>query len=523
MANKRLTLVAVILASGTVFLDTTVVNVALPEIGRDLPASFLEILEGQAYVYYAYLLALSALLIPAGALTDGYGRRRVFALGLLAFGVTSVLCGLATSMEMLVGLRVLQGAAGAFLIPGSLSLITAAFEGEERGRAFGIWAGASGATTILGPVVGGALIASLSWRWAFFLNIPLIGIALWATRRGVTESKSDAPTGRFDVAGAVLASIAIGGLTFGAIRGQAQEWKDVTAFVALAAGFASLVALPGAMRRSDNPLVPMHLFRSRNFTVVNITTFLIYGALYVKFQYQALFAIGIVGYSEIAFALSILPGSILLVLFSSKFGALAGKMGSRWFMTAGPALMGIGTLWYSRFPRHSARWNATLDDVSTWIPPFDYVVDFFPAELLFGVGLTIMVAPLTTALMQSVAVTHAGLASAINNAISRVGPQLLGALIFIAVSASFYASITRELPQDTHPVAEVREQVSPLNPPPTDVDREVRLAAHDASVDAFRVAMLVSALLCMAGALVNAAGIRDAPVREENQTAVLPA
>lgn len=516
MAHKRLTLLAVILASGTVFLDTTIVNVALPAIGRDLPAFALEVLEGQAYVYYGYLLSLSALLIPAGAMTDRFGRRRMFAMGLVAFGVTSMLCGAATSMEMLVGLRILQGAAGAFLVPGSLSIITSTFEGAERGRAFGIWAGATAATTILGPVVGGALIASVSWRAAFFLNIPLIGVALWVTHRGVDESKSEQSVRGFDVRGAIVATVAIGGLTFGAIRGQAQEWKDAGAYVALAAGSIALIALPALMRRAPNPLVPLHLFRSRNFTIVNVATFLIYGALYVKFQYQALFAIGIVRYSEIAFAISVLPASLLLALFSSKSGTLAGTLGVRRFMTAGPALMGLGIAWYLRFPRDSAPWNATLADPSSWVPPLDYALDFLPAELVFGVGLTIMVAPLTTALMQSVSVSHSGLASAINNAISRVGPQLLGALIFIAISWSFYSAISRDLPQTDYGLQEVREQVSPLNRPPANVPAEVSSAAKDASVHAFRIAMGISALLCIAGAVVNAAGIRDAPARSED-------
>src|SRR5437763_9762083 len=202
--RRRWILVAAVLGSGIVFLDSTVVNVALPRIGRDLPRLWFGVLEGQSYVYNAYLLTLSALLILAGALTDFYGRKRMFILGLIGFGATSVLCGLAPNMELLVLFRVLQGAAGALLVPGSLALITANFSGEEQGRAFGVWAGASGATTILGPVVGGLLVDTISWRAAFLINVPLIAIALWATLSHVPESRHDQATGRFDWIWAVL-------------------------------------------------------------------------------------------------------------------------------------------------------------------------------------------------------------------------------------------------------------------------------------------------------------------------------
>src|SRR5436305_9414261 len=218
---------AAVLATGIVFLDSTLVNVALPRIGRDLPRLFLGILEGQSYVYNAYLLTLSALLILAGALTDFYGRKRAFMFGLAAFGVTSVLCGLAPNMELLVLFRVMQGAAGAVLVPGSLSLITVSFEDrEEQGRAFGLWAGASGATTIFGPILGGLLVDTISWRMAFFVNVPLVLVALWATYMHVRESRDEMATGAFDWLGAAVVALAVGGLTFGPIYGQQREWRD---------------------------------------------------------------------------------------------------------------------------------------------------------------------------------------------------------------------------------------------------------------------------------------------------------
>src|SRR2546430_1569191 len=209
---KRWILTAAVLGSGIVFLDSTVVNVALPRIGRELPRLFLGVLEGQSYVYNAYLLTLSALLILAGAVNDFFGRKRTFLLGLLGFGATSALCGFATNMEMLVLFRVLQGATGALLVPGSLALLTANFEGEEQGRAFGVWAGASGATTILGPLVGGILVDTISWRAAFFINLPLVAIAAWATWVHVPESRDEHASRQFDWLGAAVGALAAGGL-----------------------------------------------------------------------------------------------------------------------------------------------------------------------------------------------------------------------------------------------------------------------------------------------------------------------
>src|SRR5438270_5130452 len=224
--RRRWILVAAVLGSGIVFLDSTVVNVALPRIGRDLPRLWFGVLEGQSYVYNAYLLTLSALLILAGALTDFYGRKRMFIFGLIGFGATSVLCGLAPNMELLVLFRIFQGAAGALLVPGSLALITANFEGEAQGRAFGICAGASGATTILGPVVGGFLVDSISWRAAFLINIPLVLIAAWATWQHIPESRDDQASSHFDWLGAAVVALAVGGLAFGAIYGQQRAWRD---------------------------------------------------------------------------------------------------------------------------------------------------------------------------------------------------------------------------------------------------------------------------------------------------------
>ena len=255
--RRRWILVAAVLGSGIVFLDSTVVNVALPRIGQDLPRLWFGVLEGQSYVYNAYMLSLCALLILAGALSDVYGRRRMFLWGLVGFGVTSVLCGLAPNMELLVLFRVLQGVAGAVLIPGSLALLTANFEGEAQGRAFGLWAGASGATTILGPFVGGLLVDTISWRAAFLINVPLILVALWATWVHVPESRSETATAHFDWIGSAIVALAVGGLAFGTIYGQQRDWQDPVGYIALAIGVLATIALPFYMARAapaDPPL-----------------------------------------------------------------------------------------------------------------------------------------------------------------------------------------------------------------------------------------------------------------------------
>jgi EmrB/QacA subfamily drug resistance transporter len=508
-------MVAVVLGSGIVFLDTSVVNLALPRIGQDLTSRFFATLEAQSYVANGYFLTLSALLIPAGALNDYVGRRRMFAVGLVAFAATSLLCGLSPTMEFLIGGRILQGAAGALLVPGSLAIITASFEGEEQGRAFGVWAAASAATTILGPFLGGILVNAVSWRMAFFINVPFLLVAYVATMRHVPESRDEDASGHVDWLGSVVVALAVGGLAFGTIRGQQAGWGRPEVLIALAVGALCAVALPFMMLLRRDPLVPPRLFRSRNFTVTNISTLVIYGALYVSLTFQGIFLIGTLGYNEQAAGVAGIPGSLFLVLFSTRFGALAAKHGPRIFMAAGPAIMAVGVLWLARIPADSEPWRlgAGADSI---LPPSSYFVDLLPSLVVFGFGLSMMVAPLTTALMTSVPASNSGVASAVNNAISRVGSPLVNALIFVAVASSFYTAIGELVPSEDTSSREFRAQVAPLNDPGPDVGAEVREAARAASTDAFHLATLVSAGLLLVGAAVNAVGIRNpAPAERE--------
>jgi EmrB/QacA subfamily drug resistance transporter len=507
--QRQGTLLAVILGSAIVFLDSTVVNVALPKIGQELPRGIFGVLEGQAYVYNGYLLTLSALLIVAGALADAHGRRRLFLVGLAGFGVTSVLCGLAPSLEALIVFRILQGATGAILVPGSLAILTASFDGEELGRAFGFWAGASGATTILGPFVGGVLVQSFTWRAAFLLNVPLVLLALWATLRHVEESRDPEASGAIDWAGAATAALAVGGLSFGAIYGQQREWRDLVGPGAIAVGLLAAAAFMALMARGRHPLVPLGMFRSRNFAVTNISTFLIYGALYVILYEQAIFAQGTLGYTAAAAGLIGVVASVMLTLLSTRAGVLGSRYGPRRFMVVGPALMAAGVLWYARTPATSPPWQLLPGDPASWIPPVGFVVDFLPGGIVFGAGLAIMVAPLTTALMTSVPPRNAALASAINNAVSRVGPQLVNALIFVGITAVFYSGIAARVQGVDTTSAALRDAIAPLNAPAASVAPALALAARDASTDAYHLAMLVAAGLLALGALVNALGIRD--------------
>jgi EmrB/QacA subfamily drug resistance transporter len=509
MERRTWTMVAVVLGSGIVFLDGTVVNIALETIGRELPTSFVGRLEGLTYVNSGYLAVLAALLILAGALSDYFGRRRMFRVGLVGFGASSVACGLAPTMELLIAARLVQGVFGALLVPGSLSIITATFDGEERGRAIGLWAAATSAETIVGPLVGGFLVQSFSWRAAFLINVPLVLVALYATWAGVDESRDEQARGEFDWLGAGVIALGVGGLAFGATRGEERHWQDPIAFAALGLGAAATVLTPWLMSVRPHPLVPLSLFRSRNFTIVNISTFVIYGALYVTLSFQGVFMQGTLGYTPTAAGLIGLPVGVLLTFLSTPAGRLSARIGPRLFLTVGPLLMAAGLLWFARIPSNSEPWLVDLRDPGSLVPSAGFMIDVLPAMLIFGVGVSLLVAPLTTALMGSVPVRNAGLGSAINNAISRVGSPLVSAVLFIVITATFYPTLAAKVPGLDVDPPEFRAAVQPLTRPKTTTDPSVARAAREASTDAFHLAMLVAALLCAAGAVVNGAGIRN--------------
>lgn len=521
-------LLAVVLGSGIVFLDTTVVNVALESIGRDLPTHVVARLEGLTYVTGGYLVVLAALLILGGALSDFYGRRRVFELGLVGFGATSVLCGLAPTLEVLIVARLLQGATGALLVPGALSIITASFAGEERARSIALWAAATSALTVAAPILGGAVVQLASWRAAFLVNVPLVAIGLLAAR-AIPESRDETASGRFDWLGAGLVGLAVGGLAFGAIRVREQGWGDPAAVVGLVAGVGATLLTPLAMTRRPNPVIPIELLRLRDFSVVNLATFIVYGALYVTLAFQGLFFQGTLGYTPTAAGLVAIPVDVCLVVLSTAAGRLAGRYGPRPFMTAGPLLMAAGLVWLARIPASSPAWAANPAAPATLLPPVATLVDVGPGILLFGLGLATLVAPLTIALMGSVPVAKAGLASAMNNAASRAGAPLVSALLFVAISATFYPSLAARVPGVDVESAEVRALVQPLTRPRPETPPVLAQAAQEASTDAYRLAMLVSAALLVLGAAVSGLGLegrwlgRPTAERTEGEIDTVPA
>jgi predicted MFS family arabinose efflux permease len=324
------------------------------------------------------------------------------------------------------------------------------------------------------------------------------------------ESRDESATRDFDWLGAIVAVLAVGGLAFGATRGQQRQWEDPVAFIALGIGAVALVAFPVLMARRRHPLVPLALFRRREFATINLSTLLIYGALYANFGFQALFLQGTLGYTPLGAGLIGLPSGILLTLLSARVGGLAARYGVRPFMVAGPLVMAAGMLWWLTVPATSAPWAANVAMPATLAPPFDALIGPLPAGIIFGFGISMLVAPLTTALMSSVPVRNAGVASAINNALSRVGQPLVAAAIFIAVSGTFYSTLAAAAPGTDPNAPELRRTYEALNPPPPDAPPALAAASKQASTDAYHVAVLVAAALLVAGAVVNAVGLRPA-------------
>jgi EmrB/QacA subfamily drug resistance transporter len=506
--TERATLAAAILGSAIVFLDGTIVNIALKNIGEELPATIVGKLEGEAYVSTGYLATLAALLILAGALGDYYGRRRIFLYGLVGFGITSAACGLAPTLELLAVARVFQGIAGALLVPGALSIITSTFDGPARGRAFGIWAAATSGVTTFGPPIGGILVQLVSWRSAFLINIPLVIVAVWLTVRYMRETRDETASGHFDWLGAFVAAVAVGGLSFGIIRAQQQQWHDPVAFAAIGVGLVGLVAFPILMKVRAHPLVPLSLFRIRAFAAINLSTLLIYGALYANFTFQSLFLQGTLGYSPLGAALIGLPTGIILTFLSTRVGTVAGRIGARRFLVGGPLIMAAGLLWWLRVPASSQPWTAILTDSSTLVPPFDAFTDPLPSVLLFGVGIALVVAPLTSTLMSSIPVRNAGLGSAINNALSRIGSPIVVPLLFVVLNGAFYSALAAAVPGTDPNSASLRHDYVPLNPSPAGADPALANAAKLASTDAFHLAVILCAALLILGAVVNLVGLR---------------
>ena len=415
-------LAAVVLGTAIAFLDSTVVTVALPSIGRELDASFAQL----QWVVTGYTLTLAALILLGGSLGDRLGRRRVYVWGIAGFAVTSLLCALAPTADALVAARVLQGVAGALLTPGSLAVIHASFRPEDRGRAIGAWAGISAIAPALGPPLGGWL-SELDWRLVFLINLPIAAVALVLTARFVPESRDLGSSGRLDVTGAVLGVLSLGGLTVALVEaGGGQGGAVPSAVVPVGAVVAVLTGVGFVWweRRTAHPMIPPSLWRSRTFTVANLLTFAVYAALSGLFFFLALQLQTTLGYRPVLAGAAALPSSVMLLLLSSRAGALTTRTGPRFPLLVGPlvAAVGVGLLAF-----------VSAGD--------SYLLHVLPGVLLFGAGLALLVAPLTTTVLAAAPDRLSGTASGVNNAVSRAGGLVAVAALpsLVGLGAQDYA------------------------------------------------------------------------------------
>jgi EmrB/QacA subfamily drug resistance transporter len=494
---QRLTLIATILGSTIVFLDSTVVNVALPAIQEDLDTG----LAGQQWVMEAYMLTLVSFLLVGGSLGDLYGRRRLFVIGLSGFAATSALCAIAPNAELLIGARALQGIAGALLVPGSLAILAHTFEGEARGRAVGLWTAWAGISTLIGPA-GGGLLVEADWRWIFWINMPLIAVTLWLTRRAVEESSDPDAIHGIDFAGIALSAIGLGGPVLALIEQPTYGWSDPIVAIPLIAGIVCLAAFVWWESRAKAPMMPLGLFRSHNFSVVNFETLLVYAALYGSTFFITLFLQQVAGYSPFEAGAATTPITVLMFVLSGRFGALASRIGPRVPMGVGPLLCAAGLLLMARVDAGG-----------------EYLTGVLPALIPFGIGLAMTVAPLTTTVLDSVSEHRAGVASGVNNAVSRVAGLLAIAAFGAVISAQFASSLDGRLPSGDLPqaesaiVADAKEQ--PLAGTgsggvlPADTPDELRSDIVASSESAFQLGMLIAAGLMIAGGAVALAGVRN--------------
>ncbi len=410
---QRQVLVVAVLASFVAFLDATVVNVALPAIGADLGGG----LSVQQWVLDAYLITLGSLILLAGSLSDQFGRVRVLRVGLIGFGVASVLCAVAPDGQILVLARGLQGAAGALLVPSSLAMIISSFEGPAQSRAIGRWTAASGTASIVGPFVGGLLVDALSWRWVFGINVVPIAVTVGLLGR-LDRSSPPAPRIRvpIDWTGAVLGVVGLAGPVFALIEQGRYGWGSPIVLGPLLLGTGALIAFVVVEKRTRHPMLPLQLFAVRNFRIGNVATVGIYGALSLGMFAITVFVQQVAGFSAAAAGLVLMPVTLVMLAFSSFFGGLAGRRGPRLLMSAGPVVAGVGFLLMLRVQVPLQLWTQLM-----------------PGVTVFGIGLAMTVAPLTSAILGDIAAAHAGIGSAVNNAVSRVAG--LVAIAFIGVIA----------------------------------------------------------------------------------------
>jgi len=491
--RKRLALVAAIMGSFVAGLDATAVNVALPAIRIDLGGG----LAGQQWISNAYLLALGSLILVGGSLGDVFGERRVFSIGVAGFGVVSLLCALAPSVEFLVAARALQGAFGALLTPSALAVIIAAFPRAERGAAIGSWTAWSGIATVIGPLAGGYLVDASSWRLIFAVNIPFVVVTLLLVALAVPARERGAAHAPVDWLGAGLTFVGLAGPVLALIRQPVVGWSSPQVWGAGLGGLALLAAFVRHERHTAAPMLPPSLFKRHNFTVGNIQTFAMYGGLGVTFFLLVLFLQEVAGYRALQAGLAMMPSTVVMFALSKRTGRLADRFGPRLFMGLGPLLAAVGLLLLLRL-------NAKPN----------YFTDLLPALLIFSIGLACTVAPLTAAVLSDADESNAGIASGVNNAIARVASLFAIAAIGAVISAQFSSTLDKHLagrplsPAARTAVTQARkETLARVDPARTGPG--VARAVQSASVHAFHVGVGISATLVAVGGLLGLLGIRN--------------
>ncbi|HEX9999648.1 MAG TPA: DHA2 family efflux MFS transporter permease subunit [Actinoplanes sp.] len=427
-AAGRWVLLATVLGSSLAFIDSTVVNIALPAIGTELHSAA----AGLQWTVNGYALSLASLVLLGGSLGDRFGRKRVFLVGVGWFAAASLLCGLAPNVGLLIAARVLQGVGGALLTPGALAILEASFAHEDRSKAIGAWSGLGGIGGALGPFLGGWLVEMGSWRLIFLINVPLSALVLWVAAKHVPESRNPAAARQLDMAGVLTGAVGLAGLTYGFTAWPARGPGNPYVLVSLAVGVAGLVAFVWCERRSGHPMLPLEIFKSPAFSGANLVTFLVYAANGGVFFLFVVNLQVVAGYRPLVSGLALLPVTILMLLLSARAGALGQRIGPRIPMTVGPLVCALALVLMSRIGADAA-----------------YALEVLPAVLIFGLGLSLLVAPLTATALGSVDDAHSGVASGVNNAVARAAGLLAVAILPLAAGLGS-GSLTNAA--DLHPV-----------------------------------------------------------------------
>jgi EmrB/QacA subfamily drug resistance transporter len=492
-------LIATILGSSMAFIDGSVVNVALPALQREFHASAPEV----QWVVEAYALFLSALLLVGGSLGDRFGRRRIFVLGTTLFALASIWCGLAPSSNQLILARAIQGIGGALLVPGSLAIISASFNDEQRGRAIGTWSGFTSVTSVLGPLLGGWLVAYASWRWVFFINVPLAAIVIFVSLWRVPESRNEGEQGRLDWPGALLATLGLGGLVYGLIESSPLGLSNPLVLAALLLGVVALLAFLLVEARTSHPMMPLTLFRAKTFSGANLLTFLLYGALSAATYFIPFNLIQVQGYSAAAAGASLTPFALTMFLLSRWSGGLVRRFGAKLPLVIGPGITALGFGIFSFQGIGGSYWTT-----------------FFPAIVVMSIGMAVTVAPLTTTVMSAVEQRSAGTASGINNAMSRTAGLITIAVMGIAITQVFSSSLIQQVaslhlsPGIQQTIAAQNNRLSGIELPPglsSQVRTLLKQSIAQAFVNGFRVVTLLCAGLALASALSAAFLIEGKP------------